>query len=108
MSGITDRYGSNIMDEPDDPDEVGGTASKEASFEEKEAAGTSELNKYLSVYDQTFDKIQIPPDVVEEMQACLRLAGSELTSFCCAVLASEGLRLGTTSRDLGTLCTLSF
>eukprot|EP00439_Symbiodinium_sp_Y106_P036889 s1403_g4.t1 len=71
MSGITDRYGSNIMDEPGDQDQVEGTASKEASFEEKEATGASELNKYLSVYDQTFDKIQIPPDVVEEVQNCL-------------------------------------
>ena len=96
MSGITDRYGSNIMDEPGDQDQVEGTASKEASFEEKEATGASELNKYLSVYDQTFDKIQIPPDVVEEVQNCLCLAGNDL--LCRKSWLAN-------SRDLGSLCT---
>ena len=63
-----DKYGSNIMDDPVDPMEG---ASAKTSFEEKEASTTSEMSKYLSVYDQTFDKIQIEQYVVEEVQSCL-------------------------------------
>ena len=65
----SDRLASAIMDEPADAADV--EATSRSSFEEKELAVTSELSKYLSVYDQTFDKIQIPPDVVEDVQTGL-------------------------------------
>lgn len=63
-SFATTQDEEGMQDIDDGSSVVGGELEDEAI--------SGEMNKYLSVYDQSFDKIQVPPDVIGECSEALQ------------------------------------